>query len=242
METTPGDKSPRHRIHPPAPLWERRKLRCSSHIKAKASRLPPLPQEQKHGPPVGAPEGAMLFAHRSQKHRGCRRSHKSSARRPCGSAGRRDALATPKPKHRGFRRSHKSRSAAPCGSAGRRDAFRPSKPKHRGCRRSHKSRSTAPCGSAGRRDALATSKPKHRGFRRSHKSKSAAPLWERRKARCSSHIEANSIVAAAAPTKSVRGAPVGAPEGAMLFLLQARAVPLRNRGSGSTSRCAARPA
>jgi hypothetical protein len=211
METTPGDKSPRHRIHPPAPLWERRKLRCSSHIKAKASRLPPLPQEQKHGPPVGAPEGAMLFAHRSQKHRGCRRSHKSSARRPCGSAGRRDALATPKPKHRGFRRSHKSRSAAPCGSAGRRDAFRPSKPKHRGCRRSHK-------------------------------SKSAAPLWERRKARCSSHIEANSIVAAAAPTKSVRGAPVGAPEGAMLFLLQARAVPLRNRGSGSTSRCAARPA
>jgi hypothetical protein len=29
------------------PLWERRKARCSCHIEAKASRLPPLPQEQR---------------------------------------------------------------------------------------------------------------------------------------------------------------------------------------------------
>jgi hypothetical protein len=79
-------------------LWERRKARCSSHIEADSIAAAAAPTKAERGGPVGAPGGAMLLLHRSQKHRGCRRSHKSrSSQRPCGSAGRRDALRTSKP-------------------------------------------------------------------------------------------------------------------------------------------------
>jgi hypothetical protein len=88
---------------------------------------------------------------------------------------------------------------------------------HRGFRRSHKSRAPRACGSTGRRDALRTPKAVASRLPPLPQEQSPARLWERRKARCSSHIAARSIAASAAPTRAERRAPVGAPAGAMLF-------------------------
>jgi hypothetical protein len=101
----------------------------------------------------------MPLPHRSQPHRGCRRSHKSRARPPCGSAGRRDALAASKPTASRLPPLPQKQSAArPCGSAGRRDALAASMPTASRLP-PHKSSARRPCGSAGRRDAFRTSKP-----------------------------------------------------------------------------------
>jgi hypothetical protein len=184
------------------PGWERRKARCSCHIEPEASRLPPLPQEQSKGVPVGVPEGAMLLAHWIQKHRGFRRSHKSRARCPCGSAGRRDALGTLDPE------------------ASRLPPLPP------------KQSIVAPVGVPEGAMLFAHWSQKHRGSRRFHQSRALSPLWERRKARCPSRIEARSIAARAASTKAEHRRPCGAPEGAMPLAhrsqsIAARAAPTR---------------
>jgi hypothetical protein len=74
---------PNHSKRRATALWERRQARCSSPSKPKHRGFR-RSHKSRSTAPVGAPEGAMLFAHRSHKHRGCRRSHKSRSTAPVG--------------------------------------------------------------------------------------------------------------------------------------------------------------
>jgi hypothetical protein len=105
-------------------LWERRKARCFPHFEA--TSIAAAAPTGKRRALVGAPEGAMLPALRSHKHRGCRRSHRET-RALVGAPEGAMLPALRSHKHRGCRRSHRE-SARSCGSAGRRDASRTSKP------------------------------------------------------------------------------------------------------------------
>jgi hypothetical protein len=176
-----------------APLWERRKARCSCYIEARSIAASAAPTKAARSTPVGAPEGAMLFAHRSQEHRGCRRSHKGA-----------------------HRRCHKRIAPHPCGSAARRDALRTSKPgasrlpplpqKPRAAPLWERRKARCPCYIEAGSIAGDSCHPWHSAFGPASRfapaprgrspplpqKQRAAPLWERRKARCSCYIEAGS--------------------------------------------------